>query len=255
MPGASSTAVHEVRLSDGRALVLRRYVWRRFLDEEPGAPQRELAALTYAAEHGLAVPAVVAADPTGVIIGDGIPAMLMARLPGRARASVDPDALAALAATIHRVDGAVFGHRFAPWCRDTSTRPPAGCQSPGRWAEALDIWRTAEPPYEPRFVHRDFHPGNVLWSRGRVGGVVDWVNACAGPPGIDVATCRWNLAQWAGTPAADAFVAAYEQRAGQPHDPYWDIATVLEDDWDRLADPEQVTEAERFLAAALERWR
>ena len=253
MPGASSTAVHELRLDDGRALVLRRYVWGGFLEDEPDAPEREVAALTYAANRELHVPAIVAADSRGDEIGDGIPAILMTRLPGRAKPDPNPDSLAAVAAEIHRSGGDGFDHDYFPWCRDTSTRPPNGCRDPERWAEALDVWRTAEPRYEPRFIHRDFHPGNVLWSRGTLGGVVDWANACMGPPGLDVATCRWNLADWAGTAAADAFVAAYEQRSGHRHDPYWDIAKIVEDDWDDIDDPERVTQAEVFLADAMRR--
>jgi Ser/Thr protein kinase RdoA (MazF antagonist) len=249
LPGASSSAVHVLRLDGGGSVVLRRYVWSRFLAAEPEAPEREVDALTYAQARGLPVPAVVAADPHGIEIGDGVPALLMARLPGRADARADPEALASAAADIHAIDGRAFGHRYVPWYRATSTGPPRGCRSPGRWADALEIWRSAEPPYTPTFVHRDFHPGNVLWVRGRLSGVVDWANACAGPPGIDVATCRWNLAAWAGPEAADAFVAAYERRTGQRHDRYWDIAKVMEDDWDLVDDPQRVDRAERFLAA------
>ena len=254
MPGASSTAVHELRLDDGRALVLRRYVWTGFLEDEPDAPEREVAALTYAAGRELPVPAIVAADPRGVEVGDSIPAILMTRLRGRAHPDPDPEALAAIAAEIHRPGGGAFDHDYIPWCRDTSTRPPRACRNREQWAAALEIWRSAEPRYEPRFIHRDFHPGNVLWFRGRLGGVVDWANACIGPPGIDVATCRWNLADWAGSAAADAFVSAYEHRSGKPHDPYWDIAKIVEDDWDVIDDPERVAQAETFLAAAMRHW-
>lgn len=65
LPGASSTAVHAVRLASGRRLVLRRYVWEQFRREEPDAPARELAALEFAADHRLPVPVVAAADVTG----------------------------------------------------------------------------------------------------------------------------------------------------------------------------------------------
>lgn len=255
MPGASSTAVHELRLADGRLLVLRRYVWPQFLADEPAAPEREVAALQFAATRGLPAPVIVAADPRGAEIGDGVATILMTRLAGRPQASPRPAALAAIAVAIHGISGVGFDYVYRPWFRETSTRPPDGCARPDLWAEALDIWRSAEPPYEPRFIHRDFHPGNVLWARGQMSGVVDWVNACVGPPGIDVATCRWNLAQWASIAAADAFVAAYEQLSGNPHDSYWDIAKILEDDWDRVDDPDRVADAERCLDLALRRWR
>ncbi len=132
LPGASSTAVHAVRLADGTVLVLRRYVWEKFRIEEPEAPAREVEALEYASRHGLVVPAVIAADPDGAEVGDGIPALLMARVPGRAQPAPDVHALAALAAQVHALSGAGFGHRYFPWCRDTSTAPRPGLPVPGQ---------------------------------------------------------------------------------------------------------------------------
>ncbi len=253
LPGASSTAVHAVVLAGGATLVLRRYVWDSFRIDEPEAPVREVEALDYARRHGLPVPAVIAADPTGLEGGDGVPAILMARVPGRALPSPDVRGLAALAAQVHSVDGAGFGHRYFPWCRDTSTRPPRACRRPELWERALELWRSAEPPYQACFVHRDFHPGNVLWSRGGAAGLVDWANACVGPAGIDIATCRWNLQDWASEEAADDFVAAYEEMTGTRHHPYWDVAKIVEDDWDRIDSPERVRVAETLLAQALPR--
>lgn len=251
LPGASSTAVHAVGLDDGRSLVLRRYVWDEFRTGEPEAATREVEALDYACRHGLPVPAVVAADPVGADVGDGIPALLMARIPGRAQPAPDVGALAALAAEVHAVSGVGFGHYYFPWCRDTSTTPPRMCRRPDLWERALQLWRSAEPPYQACFVHRDFHPGNVLWFRGALTGVVDWANACVGPAGIDIATCRWNLQDWAGPEIATAFVTAYEQLTGRLHHPYWDVAKIVEDDWDRIVDPEYVWAAEQLLAQAL----
>ena len=254
LPGASSTAVHLVLLADGRTLVLRRYVWEKFRIEEPEAPVREVEALEYARQHGLPVPAVIAADASGEDVGDGVPVVLMDRFRGRALASPDVRALAGLAAQVHRIAGSDFGHRYFPWCRDTSTKPPHACRHPQAWERALHLWRTAEPPYQACFVHRDFHPGNVLWSRGAGPGLVDWANACRGPAGIDIATCRWNLQDWADEDAANGFVIAYEEITGVRHHPYWDVAKIVEDDWDRIDDPQRVWFAEELLAQALGRW-
>lgn len=253
LPGASSTAVHLVLLADGATLVLRRYSWATFLDEEPDAPRREVEALGYAGRHQLPAPAVVAADTSGGEVGDGVPVVLMTRVPGRAQPSPDVGPLATLAWSVHEISGDGFGHRYFPWCRETATAPPRSCRRPADWERALELWRSAEPPYEPRFVHRDSHPGNVVWSRRRIGGVVDWANACTGPPGIDVATCRWNLHDWAGAHAADAFVRVYEQRSGHAHHPYWDVAKIVENDWNLIDDPARVAQAENLLAQALPR--
>src|SRR5204862_5155798 len=49
LPGASSTAVHRLWFEDGGpTLVLRRYVWRGFVEAEPDAPPREVDALQFA---------------------------------------------------------------------------------------------------------------------------------------------------------------------------------------------------------------
>lgn len=254
LPGASSTAVHALRLADDRNVILRRYVWEAFRADEPDAPAREVAALNQAARHDLPVPVVLASDVTGEDVGDGVPALVMSRVPGRPQPSRDPVALADAAADIHKLIGVGFPHRYAPWCRDTSTRAPSGSNDPHLWERALHLWRTAEPPYQSTFVHRDFHPGNVLFNRGQLAGVVDWANACLGPVGIDIATCRYNLADWAGTASADRFVASYEQITGQTHHPYWDIAKLVEDDWDLICEPARVRQTEQFLKQALRRY-
>ncbi len=103
---------------------------------------------------------------------------------------------------------------------------------------------------QPRFVHRDFHPGNVLWSKGRSTGVVDWANACRGPWGCDVAHCRAQLILQAGTDAADRFLAVEQSLTGRRLDPYWEIASVLEHG-PSDHDPATVTLSERRLEHAL----
>lgn len=83
--------------------------------------------------------------------------------------------------------------------------------------------------------------------------MVDWANACVGPAGIDVATCRWSLQEWAGEEAASAFVAIYEELTGEPYLPYWDVAKIVEDDWDLMDNPRRVWAAEGLLAQAMPR--
>jgi aminoglycoside phosphotransferase (APT) family kinase protein len=79
------------------------------------------------------------------------------------------------------------------------------------------------------FIHRDYHPTNVLWHKGAVSGVVDWINACRGPAGVDVAHCRTDLAQMCGPAAADQFLDAYREVAhGFAYNPYWDLDSILD---------------------------
>jgi Ser/Thr protein kinase RdoA (MazF antagonist) len=251
LAGASSTAVHRVGLADGRSVVVRRYVWPGFVAEEPDAPRREVEALRFAGAHGLPVPDVLAADPDGSAVGDGIAALVMTFVPGRPVAAPDLRRLAELAAAVHAVDASTFPHAWFPWCRATMTGPPPGAQEPRLWRAAIDAWHTRMPDPGAGFVHRDFHPGNVLWGRSTVH-LVDWANACAGPWGCDVAHCRDNLIRLAGDAAADEFLRHYLDITGRSYDPYWEVASVLEHEPDDLT-PEDIARGEPRLRAALAR--
>src|SRR5262245_30160384 len=143
LAGASSTAVHGLYAADGTRLVLRRYVWPGFLADEPAAPRREVDALRFGAAHRLPVPEVVAADTTGVHIGDGVPALLMSFLPGRAVAAPDVRRLAEVAADIHAVDAAGFGHDYFPWFTGATVAPPPASRWPRLWETAIGLWHDA----------------------------------------------------------------------------------------------------------------
>ncbi|MGO9334402.1 MAG: phosphotransferase family protein [Acidimicrobiales bacterium] len=249
--GASSTAVHVLCLDGGRRLVLRRYVWPGFLEDEPMAPRRELDALNFAGTKALPAPRVVSADVTGQEVGDGIPAILMTLLPGRAIAVPDLWRLAEVAAAIHDAEPGKLGHDYFPWYAGTVSEPPRATRRPALWEEAIALRASAMPSYRPAFIHRDFHPGNVLWSRGRLCGVVDWANACRGPRGCDVAHCRANLVVLSGQRAADGFLAAYERLTGEPYDLYWDLASIVEHSPEHWT-AERLAESEPYLARAVE---
>jgi aminoglycoside phosphotransferase (APT) family kinase protein len=250
LAGASSAAVHAVHLADGTRLVLRRYLWRGYLDDEPIAPRREVDAVAFAAAHHLPAPTLVAADITGGDIGDGIPALLMTWLPGRAVPDPDVGLLAETLAAIHDTAPAGYPYHYFAWNRDRTTGPPAGAARPRLWERAIALWHEATPDYRPVFIHRDYHPGNVLWRRRALSGVVDWVNACRGPIGCDLATCRGNLVDLAGRAVAERFIAAYTTLTGEGLHPYWEMAGILEDD---LADatPVELAQQEASLARAV----
>jgi aminoglycoside phosphotransferase (APT) family kinase protein len=85
---------------------------------------------------------------------------------------------------------------------------------------------------EPRFIHRDFQHFNLLWSRRRLTGVVDWGSAASGPPDMDVGHCRLNLAVLYDADWAERFRLACQARAGQRTDPWWELyALALECDF------------------------
>jgi aminoglycoside phosphotransferase (APT) family kinase protein len=85
-------------------------------------------------------------------------------------------------------------------------------------------------------LHRDFHPGNVLWRRSQVSGVVDWLGCCAGPAAADVGHCRINLLTL-GAEVTGRFTALWERASGTAYHPWGDLVTIvgflddLRDDW------------------------
>jgi aminoglycoside phosphotransferase (APT) family kinase protein len=75
-------------------------------------------------------------------------------------------------------------------------------------------------------VHRDYHPGNMLWRWGTVSGVVDWQAICTGPAVIDVAHCRVNLLTF-GAATAGQFTAWWQRESGAAYHPWADVVIVI----------------------------
>jgi aminoglycoside phosphotransferase (APT) family kinase protein len=240
--GGMSSAVHlvTVRRPDGRRAqaVLRRYV--RPDPDEPDPAAREARALRLAGAAGVPTPALLAVDPDGTQAG--VPALLMSRLPGRVDWwPSDLDRwLERLAGLLPRIHGTALPPgeavpRFAPYPQE-NYRPPGWARYPRVWERAVEISRGPAPDLPAVLLHRDFHPGNVLWRYGRVSGVVDWLGACSGPAPADVAHCRINLLTM-GTEVASRFTVRWERVAGTAYHPWGDVVTVvgflddLHDDW------------------------
>jgi aminoglycoside phosphotransferase (APT) family kinase protein len=204
-------------------LVLRWYAGGTFLDAEPDALRREVAALTALAGTRVPAPRLVAwsAEP---------PAVLMTRLAGGHRLDVgDPGMVGVLLERIHGVDPEPFARWSYRGYHEGVDLPPPGWWRDGVvWDRAVGISSAGPPAYEPVFIHRDFHPGNLLWTAGDISGVVDWGNACLGPAAFDLAHYRVNLSTLVGQSATDAAF---------PGDPAWDIEAALGyvDPWSRHA--------------------
>jgi aminoglycoside phosphotransferase (APT) family kinase protein len=221
----SSVEVIEV---DGRELVLRTYGPGGLNEEMPGVVTNEVTALTAAcAALGALVPQVVDFDPCGD--SAGVPALLMTRLPGAPVVrSVDVKRLAAPIAQLH---AGPLPRDLGPvhhWIEPARATIPEWTREPSTWAMLADLLRSPQPAAPSVFVHRDYHPGNVLWTDGEITGIVDWAVSGLGPRGIDVAHTRANLAFVEGIAAADAFLAAYAARVpGYRHDAWWDAADLF----------------------------
>jgi aminoglycoside phosphotransferase (APT) family kinase protein len=227
-----AAAMHAVDVDDGRgnrhALVLRRWA-RTDFPPDIGVVENEAAALGLVGRAEVRVPAprLVAADPRGEHAD--VPAVVMTRLGGLATLAPRDldgfiDGLAATLRAVHATDvpPGVLGY-FRPWI-ETVTTPPAWSQRPDVWARAIAVAHRDVPPYTPVLCHRDFHPGNILWTRARVTGVVDWSHSCRGPAAVDVAHCRMNLALLFGQDAGDELARRY----GPVDDlPWHDIADAV----------------------------
>jgi len=213
-------------------LVLRRWArpgWER--DDPDYTAEREVRVLRLLAASAVPAPVVVAADTTGDRCG--VPALLLTRLAGGPPVSLDHDRLGQLAhalALIHAIDGLATVPPYRLYA------PAAGRDRPD-WLRPAPLWKRAIaavpvplPTAVPRLLHRDYHPENTLWSRGRLTGIVDWTQASVGPAGLDVAHMRWNLVVGFGVRPAHRFLRAYRAAAGTalPDQAVWDLVSVLD---------------------------
>jgi aminoglycoside phosphotransferase (APT) family kinase protein len=258
LEGGTSSAVHALDVCDRRGrthrLVLRRFVRQDWLAEEPDAPAREAAALELVRGSGARTPELVAVDGDGTEVG--VPALLMTRLAGRIEwHPADLESfLRRLAAVLPRIHATPLPREpgiapYDPYELGLAGPPPWASQ-PRMWRRAIELFESPAPSAERCFIHRDYHPGNVLWADGELAGVVDWVHASVGSPDADVGHCRVNLADRFGLEAADRFLELYQAAAGRgDYHPYWDIAAALGGVDEAHFDPAD----ERFLAHALRR--
>ncbi len=239
-------------------MVLRRFVRLDWLAQEPDLAKREATALELLADARAPTPQLVAVDPEGTAAG--VPAVLMTRLLGRVEwdpRALDPflRRLAELLPPIHatRVPAARLLPAYRPYELQLH-RAPAWASRPEVWRRAIEALEGPAPVHERLLIHRDYHPGNVLWRNEKVSGIVDWVNTSSGSPWADVGHCRMNLAARFGQSAAAKFLVLYRAVSGRRHEyhPYWDIAAAiggLDESRDRRPRPGE----ESFLAEAVAR--
>ncbi|MDQ0936036.1 aminoglycoside phosphotransferase (APT) family kinase protein [Streptomyces turgidiscabies] len=125
---------------------------------------------------------------------------------------------------------------------------PEQPKQPDVWQRAVDVIRRPPPAYQPCFLHRDFHPGNVLFSGEgadlAITGVVDWVETSWGPADLDVAHCSTALALLhgvhVGVRLADHYIAAGGTLSDDPADHlYWRVldALAFAPDAEKVAEP------------------
>ncbi|MET0694530.1 MAG: phosphotransferase [Propionibacteriaceae bacterium] len=214
-----------VAAQDGgtRHLVLRSFVEPFYLGRAEDSLQRESGALAELAGTEVQAPRLLAVDPTAAHCE--YPSLLMTHLAGRtvlddAGVAARVPLLARQLVAIHAVRPEVRPRSYVALTTADTVVTPQGADG-ATWAAAIDLIRGPAPPYEGRFLHRDFQPGNVLFdgtptgpAAARITGVVDWAGTSWGPADLDVAHCATNLALLHGVAWGLRFPEAYEQAGG-----------------------------------------
>jgi aminoglycoside phosphotransferase (APT) family kinase protein len=224
-----------------REVVLRSFARPFFVRHAEGQLGREADTLRLLAGGEVPAAELLAVDTTAVSCDH--PSLLMSALPGTLRleegeAGRRAELSAGQLAAIHRVSVA-DGRRprdYQAWTTADRVRPPDGTDRPALWRRAAEVIRRDPPAYRPCFLHRDFHPGNVLFTGHggelRVSGVVDWVEASWGPADLDVAHCSTALALLHGVAEGLRFAERYAAAGGElADDPdarrYWRLPDAL----------------------------
>lgn len=233
LKGSTSSSIYLVQADNQpHRFVLRVLDNPEWLAEEPDLIEHEAAALHEAQKTSVNAPSLVAYATEDV--GFGAPVVLMTFLAGQI--NLQPgnftawlDDLARELAFIHQHTAPDFPWQFRSWAQKEGLKPPPWTTKPASWQQAIGRFHGPEPDSPVVFIHRDYHPTNVLWQDGTISGVVDWINACRGPAGVDVAHCRTNLVMMYGVAAADQFLTFYQQANPTfTYDPYWDIDGIID---------------------------
>ncbi|WP_406469802.1 phosphotransferase [Streptomyces hirsutus] len=224
-----------------RSLVLRSFVKPFFVRHAEGLLTREATVLRLLGDTDVPAATLAAVDATAQYCDH--PSLLMSLLPGTVRlgdqgADDRAELLARQLVRIHRLPVTVRQRprTYQAWASPERVTLPAATERPELWQRAFDVIRREPPVYRGCFLHRDFHPGNVLFTGTggdlRISGVVDWVETSWGPADLDVAHCSTALALLHGIPAgmrfADRYVAAGGTLAeeGTAH-LYWRLLDAL----------------------------
>jgi aminoglycoside phosphotransferase (APT) family kinase protein len=211
--GATHAVDIRTRGGDLRRLVLKRYA------AGAAAIESEWRGLHVARSLKVPSPQPVALDAAGSWFGTA--ALVMARLPGRAEVNrVHTDGflvqIAAALAWIHRapldpgLDQTIGPRPCHIWAPPSTPPRNSMIKRAHQTIEQLCAIET-----QPVLIHGDFFSGNLVWSRGRLTGVVDGQSVGRGPREWDLANSRTDLVILSGWRTAAHMLRLYETEAGQ----------------------------------------
>ena len=231
LTGGITSSVHRLTVEQHgrrRPYVLRGWPTGSEQDEYAiGAVTSETAVLNALERTDIPAPRLIGSTTDAADAG---PAVLMTRVPGHVHLMPnDRDRwlreMARMLARIHALE--INGKPFESWLDRSRLSPIPNASRPDIWKEAIALVSEDRRPTHTCFIHRDYQHFNLLWSRERLTGVVDWVSACTGPPDIDVGHCRLNLTILFSADVAERFRLMYEAEAGRKVDPWWDVHSLL----------------------------
>ena len=187
------------------------------------------------AGSGLPVPALIASDALGTEAGGSANLTSWPRVgSGWTRRGGPPSTSwpARQRSSMPRRSRPVSSRRTTSSGPRLSLEVPAWSAVPHLWRRAIEIFGQPPPLTTPGLVHRDFHPGNILWAGDRITGVIDWAETSWGPPDLDVAHAMTNFAMLHDLDSADAFALAYRRHGGVvEEDPdaarFWSVSDIL----------------------------
>lgn len=232
LKGGISSEIFCVETSDHSRLVLRQFTNQEWVNKSPDLALHEAVSLQCAKNIDIPTPELIAFDEKGI---DTIyPTVLMTLLSGKV--DIEPvkrnhwiDGLAKTLSIIHTADIQMPWHYYT-YNKVAELEEPSWSKNPKLWGRAFEILKGENPKTKYRFIHRDYHPTNVLWGNYQVSGIVDWVNSCMGPMGIDLGHCRLNLALLISVNVADEFLNRYIKVTENNHEyhPFWDLLALIE---------------------------
>lgn len=236
LKGGISSLVCNVKLKVNDEIndyVVRLHFAEGWAENNPDLVIHEAENLRFTRLKNLPTPEIITIEETGTRFGSY--ASIMSKLEGKV--VLEPDdmdgwlgGLAQALVQIHEVEASQFPRPYYTYQDLNAFEIPSWVSLTEEWGKVLSIIKGPRPIFRECFIHRDYHPSNVLWEGNSVSGIVDWINACIGPAGIDVGHCRLNLAQLYGVKEADLFLSYYQQYAGPNfvYDPYWDLISLVD---------------------------
>jgi len=251
---SSDVLLVTIKSENIKKYILRLFTNKGWVEMEPDLAKHEAYVLEFLNNHGISTPKLISADFNGEICG--VPAVIMTYLEGKV--DITPKdinswlhEIAKTLADIHNINFKEFHWKYKSWTNREDIKPPSWSNKKELWWRAIEIVNSNPPKYKDCFLHRDYHPTNILWQGGRISGIVDWVNACIGPASVDIAHCCGNLAFMYGSEIADRFLQAYQKISNDKNQyhPYWDLDWIL----GRLPEPTFYNPWKQFGLSVIEK--